>query len=156
MKACLVPILSIFTVQIQHFLNLIASILKCLKLDLRIFKCILSDIELNLNILVEIFKVLVCTYCFETSHCIMIVTVTGCRLPFGKLVPWCHSLHYDVVLWTMIWYVWYHKYMISYISLMITTRKLWYHTMMVSWMTNTEISYYIRRWQSWHHIYDIV
>ena len=66
-KACLVPVqnIFIFTMQIQHSLTWLVGpgrILKCLSLDLRIFKCLLSEIELNLNILLANFKVLVRTY----------------------------------------------------------------------------------------------
>ena len=35
------------------------------QLDLKIFKCLLSKIELNLNILLEIFKVLVRIHCLK-------------------------------------------------------------------------------------------
>ena len=40
----------------QAFLNSIGRILKCLSLDWRIFKCLISEIELDLNIILENFN----------------------------------------------------------------------------------------------------
>ena len=58
MKACLVLVQCIFTIQFQHFLTLLVGPGRTLKFEmsqfgLEIFTCLLSEIELILNILLD-------------------------------------------------------------------------------------------------------
>ena len=48
------------------FHSVIGGILKCNSLDLRNLKCNLSDLDLNLNIHLDCFKVLVCFHRLKT------------------------------------------------------------------------------------------
>ena len=54
--ACFMPILSTFSMEIQHFLMEPGCILKCICLAFGIFKCLLSDLALNTNILLNKFS----------------------------------------------------------------------------------------------------